>query len=111
MILFYSILVWNFATVCQGLSNTYTQLLLTRILNGAGQSANLPTAFSLIADFVPAENLAQVSVCQPLTWDSIVAGACQDLSPCTSCPETDNLPTKQCLEYWCVVYRVLDSAT
>ena len=80
--------------MCQGLSNNYTQLLLTRILNGAGQSGNMPTTLSLIADFVPAEHLAQVNVRQPLTCPFIVLVACRHLNPYTSSAVAD-IPTKR----------------
>ena len=60
LILFYSALVWNFATVCTGLSNNFAQLLLSQILLGMAESSAVPASFSLIADYFPAESLAQV---------------------------------------------------
>ena len=60
LILFYSALVWNFATVCIGLSSNFVQLLLSQILLGMAESSLIPASLSLIADYFPAESLAQV---------------------------------------------------
>eukprot|EP00904_Undaria_pinnatifida_P006872 jgi/Undpi1/3314/HiC_scaffold_15.g06688.m1 len=61
LILFYSALVWNFATVCIGLSSNFVQLLLSQILLGMAESSLVPASFSLIADYFPAESLAQAN--------------------------------------------------
>lgn len=59
-IVFYGLFIWNLATVCLGLSNTFMQLLFSRILLGIGESFSMPASYSLIADYFPAESLAQV---------------------------------------------------
>lgn len=60
LILFFSALVWNFATVCIGLSSNFMQLLMSQILLGMAESSAIPASFSLIADYFPAGSLAQV---------------------------------------------------
>lgn len=59
-IVFYGLVIWNVATICLGLSNNYVELLLSRILLGIGESFSMPASYSLIADYFPAESLAQV---------------------------------------------------
>lgn len=60
LIIFYGLVIWNVATICLGLSNDYIQLLLSRILLGIGEAFSMPASYSLIADYFPAESLAQV---------------------------------------------------
>ncbi|CAN0506464.1 unnamed protein product, partial [Laminaria digitata] len=61
LIVFYGLVIWNLATLCLGLSNNYVQLLLSRILMGIGQSFFPSASFSMIADYFPAESLAQAN--------------------------------------------------
>lgn len=60
LIVFYGLVIWNLATIGMGLSNNFWQLLLSRIFLGIGQSFSMPASYSLIADYFPAESLAQV---------------------------------------------------
>ena len=65
-IIFYGMVISNIAILYLGLSNNYVQLLLSRVLLGAGQSCFATASFSIIADYFPAEFLAQVSARQVL---------------------------------------------
>ncbi|CAM9695078.1 unnamed protein product [Pylaiella littoralis] len=60
-IVFYGLVIWNVATICLGLSNSYVELLLSRVLLGIGESFSMPASYSLIADYFPAESLAQAN--------------------------------------------------
>ncbi|CAM9103237.1 unnamed protein product [Ectocarpus sp. 13 AM-2016] len=61
LIIFYGLVIWNVATVCLGMSENFIQLLLSRILLGIGESFSMPASYSLIADYFPAESLAQAN--------------------------------------------------
>lgn len=63
LIIFYGLVIWNVATICLGMSDNFVQLLLSRILLGIGESFSMPASYSLIADYFPAESLAQVRCC------------------------------------------------
>lgn len=62
-IVFYGVVIWNLATVWMGLANTFAQLLMSRIVLGIGESFSMPASYSLIADYFPADSLAQVYMC------------------------------------------------
>eukprot|EP00752_Nemacystus_decipiens_P008775 g7830.t1 len=61
LIVFYGLVIWNVATIALGLSNNFWQLLCSRILLGIGESFSMPASYSLIADYFPAESLAQAN--------------------------------------------------
>eukprot|EP00903_Cladosiphon_okamuranus_P006304 g6182.t1 len=61
LIIFYGLVIWNVATITLGLSNNFWQLLCSRILLGVGESFSMPASYSLIADYFPAESLAQAN--------------------------------------------------
>jgi len=49
----YGIIVWSLATITCGLTNTFKQLFIARMLVGVGEAALNPAAYSLIADYFP----------------------------------------------------------
>ena len=53
------VLVWSLATVACGMSNSYAQLLAARMGVGVGEASVTPAAWSLLADYFPAERLAR----------------------------------------------------
>lgn len=59
-IVFYGLVIWNLATVFQGMSTNFVQLLLARVLLGIGESFSMPASYSLIADYFAPDVLAQV---------------------------------------------------
>lgn len=60
LVIFYGLVIWNFATLCLGWSNNFVELLFSRILLGIGESFSMPASYSLIADYFPPDSLAQV---------------------------------------------------
>lgn len=50
-----AIVVWSLATAAQGLTSTYLQLVLWRVMVGIGEAAGGPVAHSMICDLYPAE--------------------------------------------------------
>ncbi|CAN0503817.1 unnamed protein product, partial [Ectocarpus sp. 8 AP-2014] len=78
LIIFYGLVIWNVATVCLGMSDNFVQLLLSRILLGIGESFSMPASYSLIADYFPAESLAQV--CCFFAFGVYVGGGLSSLS-------------------------------
>jgi len=53
------VLVWSVATFACGMSGSYAQLLVARMGVGAGEASVTPAAWSLLADYFPAERLAR----------------------------------------------------
>ena len=51
--------LWSLATVCCGLARTYAQLFLARVGVGVGEAALTPAAYSMIADYFPADRLGR----------------------------------------------------
>ncbi|MEO6389162.1 MAG: MFS transporter [Croceibacterium sp.] len=51
------LIVWSLATAASGLAANFTQLFLARVVVGAGESVNGPTAYSMVADSFPRERL------------------------------------------------------
>jgi MFS family permease len=49
----YGIIVWSLATMACGVTNTFKQLFIARMLVGVGEAALNPAAYSLIADYFP----------------------------------------------------------
>jgi MFS family permease len=64
--------VWSVATACCGLAQNYWQLFASRVMVGAGESINMPTTFSLIADLFPRERLPRAIAVMQL---GLVAGS------------------------------------
>ncbi|CAM9202297.1 unnamed protein product, partial [Sphacelaria rigidula] len=60
-IIFYGLIIWNLATVGLGLSQNFVGLLFSRIFLGIGESFSIPASYSIIADYFPAESLAQAN--------------------------------------------------
>ena len=50
-----AIATWSLATAAQGLTSSYTQLVLARVMVGIGEAAGGPVAHSMICDLFPAE--------------------------------------------------------
>lgn len=53
-------LVWCLATLASGFSNSFTELLIARVLVGAGEAALMPAAYSLLADYFPPHQRGRV---------------------------------------------------
>lgn len=51
------LVIWSLATAASGLASNFTQLFLARVVVGAGESVNGPTAYSMVADCFPREKL------------------------------------------------------
>lgn len=49
----FGMVIWSLATIGSGFSNSFTELLIARVLVGAGEAALMPAAYSLLADFFP----------------------------------------------------------
>ncbi|WP_169053497.1 MFS transporter [Alteraurantiacibacter aquimixticola] len=49
--------VWSLATAACGLAMNFVQLLLMRMLVGAGEAVNSPSAYSILSDYFPREKL------------------------------------------------------
>jgi MFS family permease len=56
-ILAIGITVWSLATAACGLAGNFTQLFLARMVVGAGESVNGPTAYSIVSDCFPRDKL------------------------------------------------------
>ena len=56
-ILAVAISVWSVGTALCGLSQTYTQLFVSRFLVGAGEAVNGPASYAILADLFPREKL------------------------------------------------------
>lgn len=50
-----AIAAWSLATAAQGLTSSYMQLVLARVMVGIGEAAGGPVAHSMICDLFPAE--------------------------------------------------------
>ena len=55
------VVVWTAATFSSGISQSYTQLMVSRMFVGAGESALSPAAFSMLADYFPPDKLARAT--------------------------------------------------
>ncbi|OYX61789.1 MAG: hypothetical protein B7Y88_15010 [Sphingomonadales bacterium 32-64-17] len=51
------LIVWSLATAASGLAANFTQLFIARVVVGAGESVNGPTAYSMVADCFPRDKL------------------------------------------------------
>jgi MFS family permease len=51
------LIVWSLATAATGLAANFTQLFVARVVVGAGEAFNGPTAYSMTADCFPREKL------------------------------------------------------
>ena len=51
------LIVWSLATAASGLAANFSQLFVARVVVGAGESVNGPTAYSMVADSFPRERL------------------------------------------------------
>lgn len=51
------LIVWSLATAASGLAGNFFQLFVARVVVGAGESVNGPTAYSMIADSFPRDRL------------------------------------------------------
>lgn len=51
------VLIWSVAQLCCGLAQTFNQLLLARVLVGAGEAALAPACYSLLAELFPRRKL------------------------------------------------------
>ncbi|MBO9575028.1 MAG: MFS transporter [Sphingobium sp.] len=51
------LIIWSLATAASGLAANFTQLFVARVVVGAGESVNGPTAYSMVADSFPREKL------------------------------------------------------
>lgn len=49
--------VWSIATAACGLVGSFVQLLLARVLVGAGEAVNGPAAYSIVSDYFPRHRL------------------------------------------------------
>jgi len=59
------LIIWSLATAATGLAANFTQLFVARVVVGAGEAFNGPTAYSMTADCFPRERLPRaVSVLQ-----------------------------------------------
>jgi MFS family permease len=58
LILYLGVTVWSLATLACGLSQSFPQLLVARMLLGAGEATLGPAAHSIIADRFPRERMA-----------------------------------------------------
>ena len=53
------ITVWSLATAACGLATSFVQLFLARMVVGAGESVNGPTAYSIVSDYFSRDRLPQ----------------------------------------------------
>jgi predicted MFS family arabinose efflux permease len=53
-----AITVWSVATAASGLAQNFLQMIVARVVVGAGEAAATPTAHSLISDYTPRERRA-----------------------------------------------------
>ena len=53
------VLLWSLATACCGLARNFWQLFLARVGVGVGEAALTPAAYSMIADYFPADKLGR----------------------------------------------------
>jgi MFS family permease len=51
------LIVWSLATTASGMAGNFAQLFVARVVVGAGESVNGPTAYSMVADSFPRERL------------------------------------------------------
>lgn len=51
------VLVWSLAAMGSGLANSYEQLLVSRILVGAGEAALAPASYAILSDLFPKQKL------------------------------------------------------
>ncbi|HZF45596.1 MAG TPA: MFS transporter, partial [Sphingomonadaceae bacterium] len=51
------LVIWSLATAASGLASNFTQMFIARVVVGAGESVNGPTAYSMVADCFPREKL------------------------------------------------------
>ncbi|HSQ96170.1 MAG TPA: MFS transporter [Croceibacterium sp.] len=51
------LIIWSLATAATGLAANFTQLFIARVVVGAGEAFNGPTAYSITADCFPREKL------------------------------------------------------
>jgi MFS family permease len=51
------LIIWSLATAASGLAANFTQMFVARVVVGAGESVNGPTAYSMVADSFPRERL------------------------------------------------------
>lgn len=51
------LIIWSLATAATGLAANFTQLFVARVVVGAGEAFNGPTAYSITADCFPRERL------------------------------------------------------
>lgn len=51
------LVIWSLATAAGALASNFTQLFIARVVVGAGESVNGPTAYSMVADSFPRERL------------------------------------------------------
>ncbi|KPL66908.1 hypothetical protein SZ64_01625 [Erythrobacter sp. SG61-1L] len=51
------LIVWSLATAASGLAANFAQLFIARVVVGAGESVNGPTAYSMVADCFPRDKL------------------------------------------------------
>ncbi|MBO9519847.1 MAG: MFS transporter [Porphyrobacter sp.] len=51
------ITVWSLATAACGLANNFVQLFIARMVVGAGESVNGPTAYSIVSDYFSRDRL------------------------------------------------------
>jgi MFS family permease len=59
------LIIWSLATAATGLATSFSQLFVARVVVGAGEAFNGPTAYSMTADCFPRERLPRaVSVLQ-----------------------------------------------
>jgi MFS family permease len=56
-VLFFGVVFWSCATMASGLAQSFLALLIARICVGAGEAALPPSAYSLIADRFPRDQL------------------------------------------------------
>jgi len=73
LIIFGGIVVWSLATAACGLASSFEELLIARLMVGAGDAALLPAAYSLIADSFERGRLATAMA--TFSLGSIAGGA------------------------------------
>lgn len=52
-LVYFGVTIWSLATVGMGLSSSFNEMLIARVLIGAGEAALMPAAYSLLADQFP----------------------------------------------------------
>ena len=60
-IIFIGVAIWNLGMFGIGMATTFWQLLLFRLLLGAGQAFTNPASYALIADYFPEEKRAEAN--------------------------------------------------